>query len=449
MSDPDLDGSNGSAEDLDTYTGYEDPVFMKALAQANQAGAALSIVGSFCVMVTFFVIRVYLPKLVKRVSLRLALAVAVSDLFSAVFYLVGTLPTGDSPLCSATIYLNISFVLMSMFSTAAIALNILLVFVLKLPAREKLERRYYIGSGISAFVIPLVPLVSGRFGWNDTECWYKWTIDEPYTPVVIWQWTTYYGWVMLVIIFCTTCTFLFWLTVRHPVTNELPATVADKSGILSLGVHAAFDETDRVVRRAISRIKYYCAVPVVTHFLTLAADIEFTIRGDNNPTFWLISTILLGLHGFVNALVFFVFDPSVERAYTKLRLWILYRYYLRYFRVVTIESDAEGTQLDQNTSVNRAMMTRVKKPENLLAFHLCRALLVRDTDVKHFVDGVIEKRLRARSNRLPVSSNVSMARISGAQKGPGSSIGTDHAVDAMLASGLAHQDYMDDAMAAL
>ncbi|KAI9001920.1 hypothetical protein BC832DRAFT_125150 [Gaertneriomyces semiglobifer] len=160
-------------------------------------------------------------------------------------------------------FLNVAFLLMSLFSTSAIALNIFLVFVMKVAKRQNLEKTYYIVAGIAAFTIPLITWACGRFGWNESECWYKWSIDEPYEPVVIWQWTTYYGWVMLVILFCTTSTALFWWSVRRPVsqdmTNTAQHTLGEREVTHSLGIHAMLSETDRMVCRAFERITIQCS----------------------------------------------------------------------------------------------------------------------------------------------------------------------------------------------
>ncbi|KAJ3188154.1 hypothetical protein HDU85_005302 [Gaertneriomyces sp. JEL0708] len=448
-----------SGDDEEAYTGYDDLNFEIALSRGSQASAALSIIGAFSVIVTYFLIRKYQPKLAHRVSLRLAVAIAASDLISAIFYLVAAIPIGPSRLCAPAMFLNVSFLLMSLFSTSAIALNILLVFVLKIPARKNLERRYYIGSGIAALVIPFIALVTGRFGWNGSECWYLWSLSESYRLVVIWQWATYYVWVVLVILFCTICTALFWWSVRRPVINTLPDTPQHTLGIndkeIGVGNRAIFSETDRLVRRAVSRIKYYCAVPVITQTLTVALDVEFMVKEDNNPRIWLASAILLGLHGFVNSLVFFIFDPSVERAREKMRLWFIYRYYLRHFEVGTAEhqtqhqTQASQSQVDYHTYPVPSTMTRVGTPTNILAYHLCRKFLVREIDLKRFAEGVLDKRHnRGRSSKAPPSANASMARL-GTVKATSTPLGTTHAVDAMMSSDYTGQDHVNSALAAL
>ncbi|KAI9009446.1 hypothetical protein BC832DRAFT_364746 [Gaertneriomyces semiglobifer] len=382
---------------------------------------------------------------------------AASDLMSAVFYLVAAIPIGPSRLCAPAMFLNVSFLLMSLFSTSAIALNILLVFVLKISARKNLERRYYIGSGIAALVIPFIALVSGRFGWNGSECWYLWSLSDSYRLVVIWQWGTYYAWVVLVILFCTVCTFLFWWSVRRPVINSLPDApqhtlgISDKEIGVGVGNRAIFNETDRLVRRAVSRIKYYCAVPVITQTLTVALDIEFMIKEENNLKIWLASAILLGLHGFVNSLVFFIFDPSVERAREKMRLWFIYRYYLRHFEVGTSENQTQASQsqVDVHAKPVPSTMTRVGTPKNNVAYHLCRMFLVRENDLKRFAEGVLDRRHnKGRSSKVPPSANASMARL-GTVKSTLSPLGTNHAVEAMLASDYAGQDQVSSALAAL
>ncbi|KAJ3177996.1 hypothetical protein HDU85_005716 [Gaertneriomyces sp. JEL0708] len=447
--DPDnLGDEEGLGED-EGYSGWNDPAFEKALSRGSQAAASLSIIGAFCVIVTFFVIRKLQPKLAQRVSLRLAVAIAVCDLLSAIFYLVAALPTGPSPICAPAMFLNVAFLLMSLFSTSAIALNIFLVFVMKVAKRQNLEKTYYIVAGIAALTIPLITWARGRFGWNESECWYKWSLDEPYEPVVIWQWTTYYGWVMLVILFCTTSTALFWWSVRRPVTQDMTTntpqnTLGERQAANSLGIHAMLSETDRMVRRAVSRIKYYCAVPVITQTLTLAVDIEFLVREDNHPMFWLVSAIALGLHGFVNAVVFFCFDPSVERARETLRVWVVYRYYLRFFRVGKKETEGEGSIVEQKTSHKEHTITRVEEPHNVVAYHLCRLLLVREADLKRFVSGVLDKRHReSQTSKVPASANASMAR------GGASPMRTEQAVEAMLGSEYADQGEANSTLAAL
>lgn len=87
-------------------------------------------------------------------------------------------------------YLYLAFSLLSAFGTAAIALNLLLVFVLKFHGNRWYERGYYIAAVVFGFGIPLITLTTGHIGYDFGECWIIVPVDQEYVrrDYLLWLW---------------------------------------------------------------------------------------------------------------------------------------------------------------------------------------------------------------------------------------------------------------------
>ncbi|TPX65658.1 hypothetical protein SpCBS45565_g04997 [Spizellomyces sp. 'palustris'] len=410
------------------------------LANASKYGTGLSICMCTLVIATFELIRRYQPKLANRVSLRLAIAGTICDILYAISVLLSALPTGPSTLCTSSMYLQIAFLLMSLFITAAIGLNILLIFIFHLQSLKYLERLYYGTGAVLAISIPLPALLMSRLGWDGTECWYTYDESgEQYRDAFLWQWATYYSWVILAVGFSALCTILFWITTSKPRNDGIPQSEIDQRE------SRAFRETDRLLRLAVNRIKWYCVVPLIAQIFSLAADIQFYIYEETPPGLWWMANFMSGFHGALNAIVFFFFDPSVKHARDKLRAYIVYRYYLRLHTVdalhapsvssmqprtqltetspVLPSSDASTQRLDQSSVWSSQRLNRPAagpavdefpskenielklrcQPSNKLAFHFVRIFLVKDADKAKFI---LQKRNQLQKREGPGMSRA-------------------------------------------
>lgn len=208
-----------------------------------------------------------------RISLRLAVNGIFFDILYAIAYVISSFPTGPGPLCRWSMFFTVLFLLCSLFITAAIGLNLLVVFVFKVQKDRHVERGCYFAAGITAVVIPAVALGLGRFGWDGTECWYTFQEEvDDFDVVFAWQWATYYGWILLTVVFSTVAMGMFSVAARNP-----------HKGGPAQDSHAQkqFDKTNRLVRKAVDRIKWYCVVPLLGHVFSFTGDMYFHFTGVN------------------------------------------------------------------------------------------------------------------------------------------------------------------------
>ncbi|KAJ3008507.1 hypothetical protein HKX48_008493 [Thoreauomyces humboldtii] len=378
---------------------------------ASQAGAGAAIILCTIVLIAFCLIHRYQIGLFKRVSFKLVLVGTCCDLGYAIGVLLSALPTGydDDKLCAASMFIQDAFLLGSLSCTASIGLNLLLVFVIKVRGDKPFEKIYYSASLFIAVTVPLIALSLGRYGWDGTECWYS-ADDSDQASVAnafMWEWLTYYGWVLLVCVFCLVCTVAFHFSITPPASIASKAEVADSVTGVGQGVkeasNKAFRNTDRLIRRAVGRIRWYCLVPIVAHIWSLASDTHAYITGDIPTWLWVMANFMSGFMGALNSTVFLVLDPSFAAARSKFRVHLVYKYYLRHFKVsASSQSVPKMTSLDRSVDALQSLRqltadvlhaeagTSVLIPRQIVPtgpmFHFVRLLLLREEDVIRFAN---------------------------------------------------------------
>ncbi|KAI8822595.1 uncharacterized protein EV422DRAFT_405927 [Fimicolochytrium jonesii] len=315
--------------------------------------AGLSIILGSAVVVTFLLIRKYQPALASRVSLRLAVVGVSCDICYGIAYLISCLPTGPSKLCDWSMFFTVLFLLCSLFLTASIGLNLLLVFVLKVQKDRHIERTCYFACGVMAVLVPSIGQGMGVFGWDGSECWYAYDkeVDPSYDKVFAWQWGTYYFWILSVSIFCTTCLILFALAARNP--HKAQKSDAAILSSKDASVQKQFAKTDKLVRKAVGRIKWYCVVPLVAHFFSFFSDMYYRAYGINVMWAMDVANFMSAAMGALSATIFFTLDPSVAHAFKKLRTSFFQAYYFRFH----VLSDAPGGLSRSNTAPRTLIST--------------------------------------------------------------------------------------------
>ncbi|KAI8815899.1 uncharacterized protein EV422DRAFT_340538 [Fimicolochytrium jonesii] len=351
MAEPSTDGGDGllpqpTDEIIKGDSTSEDDARLLLMAEA---GAGLTMILGTAAVCTFFLIRRFQPALASRVSLRLAIVGVTSDILYSLAYLISCLPTGPTPLCTWSMFFTVFFLLSSLFLTAAIGLNLLMVFVFKVQKDRHIERTCYVVCAGVAVLVPAVAVGLDVFGWDGTECWYTYDDSagggESYSRVFAWQWATYYFWILGVVVFCTTCLVLFAITARNP----LKAAAMDPAKDVAAQKH--FSKTEKLVRKAVGRIKWYCLVPLVAHFFTFAADMYFRAVGVNLMWMMMAANLMSTGMGAMSSTVFFTLDPSVQHAFKRFRLYFFTTYYFR-FHVLSDAPSAGGT-LSRSGTVSR------------------------------------------------------------------------------------------------
>ncbi|KAJ3137146.1 hypothetical protein HDU90_002318 [Geranomyces variabilis] len=402
-----------------------DPYFW-AYIHAAQAGGGLSICLCSIVLCCFALISRYQPILFKRVSFRLVFVGTICDLCHAIAWVLSDVPKSeaDNKLCVGSMFAMNLFLLGSLFATASIGMNLLLVFVLKLPPGLPYEKIYYSVSVFLALLLPIIALSSSWYGWDGTECWYD------VTDTFVHKWVTMYGWILLVSTFCLICTVLFHVSFyRH--RNEITAKKDKQADSMIKSGDQAFSKTEKMIAKVVGRIRWYCLVPILAHSCSLACDITQQYQGQTPPSLLISANVLSGCMGFLNSAIFLTLDPSFETARGQLRAYLVFQYYLRHFTVVpstaavTNKSDKssrhksssssspiDGTHTVSTKSVDTeaGIAAYTLKPRGIVpagfAYHAVRLLLLRQKDIQLLMETTRRANLGAGKRKSMSASQV-------------------------------------------
>ncbi|KAJ3166229.1 hypothetical protein HDU88_003452 [Geranomyces variabilis] len=345
-----------------------DPNFW-AYIHAAQAGVVLC---------CFALIFRYQPVLFKRVSFRLVFVGTICDLFHAIAWVLSVVPSSeaDNKLCVGSMFAMNLFLLGSLFGTASIGMNLLLVFVLKLPPGLPYEKIYYSVSVVLALVLPIIALSAGWYGWDGTEC----------------------------CAFCLICTVLFHVSFYRR-RNVMAAKKDKQAESMIKSGDQAFSKTEKLIAKVVSRIRWYCLVPVLAHTCSLACDIV-AFEDQFSAQLLIAANFLSGCMGFLNSAIFLTLDPSFETARGQLRAYLVFQHYLRHFTVVpsttavapksdkssgrksSSSSPVDGTHTvsEKSADPEAGIASYMLKPRGIVptgfAYHAVRLLLLRQNDIQ-------------------------------------------------------------------
>ncbi|KAJ3178487.1 hypothetical protein HDU87_003561 [Geranomyces variabilis] len=377
------------------------------------------------------------PILFKRVSFRLVFLGTICDLCHAIAWILSVVPTSeaDNKLCIGSMFAMNLFLLGSLFGTASIGMNLLLVFVLKLPPGLPYEKVYYSVSVFLALLLPIIALSSGWFGWDGTECWYDSSGGD--NAVFVHKWTTNYGWILLVSVFCLICTMLFHVSFYR--RRNVIATNKDKhaDSMVKSG-DQAFSKTEKLIARVVGRIRWYCLVPILAHTCSLACDV-LQYQGQFSSPLLISANFLSGSMGFLNSTIFLTLDPSFETARGQLRAYLVFQYYLRHFTVVpsTAAAANKSTKSSNHKSsspspvdgthtvsakcadAEAGMAEFVLKPRGIvptgLAYHAVRLLLLRQKDIQLLME-TTRRETPGTGKRKSMSANHMKQKLAAADR---------------------------------
>ncbi|KAI8816829.1 uncharacterized protein EV422DRAFT_544147 [Fimicolochytrium jonesii] len=295
-------------------------------------GCGLSIGLCVLVIITYLLIHRFEPKVANRVSLRIAVFCSLLDLLAAVWYLVATAPSLTGPdisLCGWSIFLYNIFQLASLLMTAAISVNLLIVFVFKKPHRSYYEYIYYGATFVISIGFPTACMARGYYGYTISGecCWYT-VDDDTYTEegARIWEWVTLYGWVVAISGFCFLTLVLFYISVSRPFKSD--TSTLENPSLATNGKHNNFGETQLAIRRVVSRLKWYSVVPFVSQMFSILSDLA-PLKGDAMSVVYCIANFTAGAQGAIMAVIFFTLDPAVAFVREKFRGYMVSKYYLR------------------------------------------------------------------------------------------------------------------------
>ncbi|CAJ0758786.1 649_t:CDS:2 [Entrophospora sp. SA101] len=314
--------SNPIANDTETVTFAitDEQGKMVLLLLLIQSTASL-IATTFGISV-FFSIRYKYPRLVNRVTFRLALATMISDFGVSVFQLIGATLASPTGPCIIATWGTVFFSLMSIFFPTCIALNLQIVFIHGYRGRRKLEMVYFIGAITLASILSLIPFSDHMYGWDAPEgvCFFR---DSGTKLNIVWQWAAFYSWELLCILYCI-ITLISVAVKLHKVSSQSLST----NNIDGQTITSQYDKNvlrnKAIISLVVGKVIWYPVVPIITQGPNFLVETDIYVNQKINYVFLILST-LLSFQGFLNTIVFMQ-DLAVSRAYklTKLDWWCNY-----------------------------------------------------------------------------------------------------------------------------
>ncbi|RKP14973.1 hypothetical protein BJ684DRAFT_18657 [Piptocephalis cylindrospora] len=164
----------------------------------------LSMSAALSVFLAILYLRRHYPRLADRVSLRLTLATAFVDALYHLFQMISDLaePREGNFWCTFSVWGYVWASLLSVFLTAALALNLQLVWFHKILLPVSFERLYYSLALAASLFASVPPWLFGAYGPDEVEgtCWFR---DLGSHTALFWQWTSLFGWLCLSILYCS------------------------------------------------------------------------------------------------------------------------------------------------------------------------------------------------------------------------------------------------------
>ncbi|CAJ0756890.1 5707_t:CDS:2 [Entrophospora sp. SA101] len=265
----------------------------------------------------YFYIRYKYPRLVDRVTFRLALATMISDFGICIALLINSAfgsPIGST--CTGVIWAYVFFSLTSIFFPTCIALNLQIVFLHEYRGRCKLEMLYFTVSTVLALILSLLPFADHMYAWNYPEggCFFR---DSGTKLSITWQWGSFYVWEILCILYCIII--LICVAVKLYKNRSVNANISGQTVTSQYEKNVLRNKTimSLVVKKAI----WYPIVPIITQAPNFLVETDIYVNQRINYAFLIMSS-LNAAQGFLNTIVFMQ-DIAVSRAYrlTKLNWW--------------------------------------------------------------------------------------------------------------------------------
>ncbi|KAL2915989.1 hypothetical protein HK105_204413 [Polyrhizophydium stewartii] len=318
-------------------------------ARAANALNGLSAISSAAVILIFSALRWNLPVIANRVTLRLAVAISVADLF----YSASNISIDDAlpgSFCTTAVAINLFSGLASMFLSTMVAVNLQIVFLVRLQNTLWCEKWFYIVSIAVPMSITGVKLLQGYLGWGSDEC--SFSLPPSFTAGrrVMEIGLAWYFWVALSVIVSITGTITLWLGLSKQISRGRKADHKLK--------------LFRQLRQTILRLSWYSLVPVVSQVLSF---ISFGL--DDKSYLQALSRVVIGAQGMLHSFVFYS-DPSIAIVIEDLRQYMIEKYVLEleeqlfHFYHDQIPPDLE--EMDESSVSSRQASVYVKQSDTVV-----------------------------------------------------------------------------------
>lgn len=275
----------------------------------SQSLLFISGVASVLVLVGYLYLRLKFPVLADRVSLRLTVAISLTDLLLSVSQFLGAALMHDGFWCEATTFSFVFCTLMSVFLSDSIAYNLQLVFLQDGVVKWG-EACYYLIPILLSLVMTVPGWIMGKYGWDDAEqtCWYR---HAGTVEASLWMMLTFYLGVFVGICYCVVVVWrvcLKLVRVNRSLSDKNKRQTQRNSAHETSHKRRFEIETARVV----ACIVRYAAIPIASQSFTIIHEVAmFTTR---EPQQWLLllSYVTWSLQGLMNFIAFCM-DPSVTK----------------------------------------------------------------------------------------------------------------------------------------
>jgi len=260
--------------------------------------SSISLSLSIIVTILFIVAYLKYPKLVRRLSIQLAATICFVNIWFSMSAVLNELFLKPSWQCTFLAWLYAFSELFIVFLTCSIAVHLLFTFVLNRKSSNFHDLWYFIIPLLISGIITAIPLGSGQYGYSKTEdsCWFKYKGEK--SSAIIWSMATYFGWLLLGVLFCGISVALVFWNVRK-VLNEVKHTVGSgqskpdgqKQGKMKMAYIA-------------TRIARYPAIPVITQLLNLVDEFIAHANGSSVEGLLFAAYMFASIQGLLYAIAF-------------------------------------------------------------------------------------------------------------------------------------------------
>ncbi|RUS16994.1 hypothetical protein BC937DRAFT_90558 [Endogone sp. FLAS-F59071] len=287
---------------------------------------SISMLTTLLVLIIALLMRLYDKKLVDRVSLRLSIAISITNFLAAVsLETIAFIQTNCEIVAFVFIWLQNQYLLFSV----AIAFNLQYLFLHKKTFNPAIEKWYYILSIGLSLLSASIQLAASRFGWDKTQtlCWYsasRTTLSQKL------EYCSYIIPVIVYTVYCLIVAILVAVKLKLEAREMERQTIQDfkAQGCKGKRIEAELAGRSKI-RQAINcvvrRILLYPVVPFITQTGFIVSNIYTSVykRPDFGLNSWsFITSVMPGLCNFIA----FTLDPAVSIAFSRARLDLIDKY---------------------------------------------------------------------------------------------------------------------------
>ncbi|KAK9678922.1 hypothetical protein K7432_016505 [Basidiobolus ranarum] len=278
---------------------------------------SIDIVSLLCSLFAILALSVLCPYAkgqTNRVSIRLLIYIAIMDAMYTAFQIVSYKLVSDSFLCSFSVWALVYFTLASVFLRLAVVINIQLAVVKSTKYATITEFHYLLVATIFPLLLSIAPACANLFGWTTHEgtCWFR---DDGKDKNFIWQWFSYYMWVVFSVLY-SIITILLIVRYLRKQKSEIQEDMEAAVPRIPLECNPLpASQSPGLIKQTVYRTCWYPIIPTISQSFVMVNALILTARKEIIFPVYLIAITGTALQGTLTAIVF-ANDPAVEEAGT-------------------------------------------------------------------------------------------------------------------------------------